>query len=77
MACGPGVDASAGGKGPLCAEHALEIYKEAFNRAWSQHADPDGQSGEAGREETAHRVAWRAVERTNKKGADDRWEKLD
>jgi cation transport regulator len=58
-------------------EHAQEVYKEAFNSAWSQYADPDGQSGEAGREETAHRVAWRAVERTNKKGADERWEKLD
>jgi Putative cation transport regulator len=41
--------------------HAQEIYKEAFNNAWEQYADPKKRRGSESREETAHRVAWAAV----------------
>ena len=37
--------------------HAQDIYREAFNHAFSAHA------GEARQEEAAHRIAWGAVKR--------------
>ena len=36
-------------------EHALDIYREAFNHAYGAHA------GESRQEEAAHRIAWAAV----------------
>jgi len=42
-------------------KHAQEIYKEAFNSAWDQYADPDDRRDDDSREETAHKVAWAAV----------------
>jgi len=39
-------------------DHAQDIYREAFNHAFAAH------SGEAGREERAHRIAWAAVKRS-------------
>ncbi|MDF1522985.1 MAG: ChaB family protein [Trueperaceae bacterium] len=56
-------------------EHVQDIYKEAYNSAWDQYADPEDRRGEAGREETAHRVAWAAVKESYKKDADGRWRK--
>ncbi|NZA27768.1 putative cation transport regulator ChaB [Luteimonas sp. SJ-92] len=53
--------------------HAQDIYKEAFNSAWEQYADPDERRGDASREETAHRVAWSAVKEKYEKGDDDKW----
>ena len=47
--------------------HAQHIYREAFNSAWEQYADPEERRGDASREETAHKVAWAAVERKYKK----------
>ena len=44
-------------KDPL-PRHAQEIYKEAFNSAWTEYKDPDDRRGDASREETAHKVAW-------------------
>jgi cation transport regulator len=52
--------------------HAQEIYKEAFNHAWNEYADPDKRRGDASREETAHKVAWSAVKREYEKQG-DRW----
>jgi cation transport regulator len=43
--------------------HAQEIYKEAFNHAWDEYADPDKRRSDASREETAHKVAWSAVKK--------------
>ncbi|MBX6323326.1 MAG: ChaB family protein [Rhodospirillaceae bacterium] len=43
--------------------HAQDIYREAFNRAWEDYADPARRRPGAGREETAHRVAWAAVKK--------------
>ena len=53
--------------------HAQDIYKEAFNSAWDEYKDPDDRRGDAGREETAHRVAWAAVKQKYEKGDDDKW----
>jgi cation transport regulator len=58
-------------------KHALEIYKEAYNSAWDQYDDPEDRRGDAGREETAHRVAWSAVKQSYKKSADGKWERQD
>lgn len=51
-------------------KHAQEIYKEAFNSAWDEYADPEKRRDDAGREETAHKVAWAAVKQSyeNKDG---------
>jgi cation transport regulator len=54
-------------------KHAQEIYKEAFNSAWDEYDDKDERRGDASREETAHKVAWSAVKKDYKKGADDKW----
>lgn len=43
--------------------HAQEIYRAAFNNAWDEYADPAHRRGDESQEETAHRVAWSAVER--------------
>jgi cation transport regulator len=39
-------------------DHAQDIYREAFNHAWAEHADEPGQ------EEATHRIAWAAVKRS-------------
>lgn len=53
-------------------KHAREIYREAFNSAWKQYADPDDRRGDASREEVAHKVAWSAVKQEYRKEG-DRW----
>lgn len=54
-------------------EHAQEIYKEAFNSAYDEYADPADRRDDADREETAHKVAWNAVKAKYEKGADSKW----
>jgi cation transport regulator len=39
-------------------EHAQNIYRAAFNRAYADH------EGDPRREEAAHRIAWAAVKRS-------------
>ena len=56
--------------------HAQDIYLKAFNSAWKQYSDRNKRRGAASREETAHKVAWGAVERVYEKGEDGRWRKL-
>lgn len=53
--------------------HAQEIYKEAFNHAFQEYADPSKRQDESSREETAHKVAWAAVKEKYKKGPTGRW----
>ena len=53
--------------------HAQEIYKEAYNSAWEQYADPDERRDDASREEVAHRVAWAAVKKKYEKNNQGRW----
>jgi cation transport regulator len=56
--------------------HAQEIYKEAFNNAWSEYADASKRRGSESRDETSHRVAWAAVEKSYvKNSATGKWEK--
>jgi cation transport regulator len=43
--------------------HAQEIYRAAFNSAWSGYASREP----AAQEEIAHRVAWGAVKRRYRK----------
>ena len=57
-------------------KHAQEIYREAFNHAYDEYSDPDKRRGHAGREETAHKVAWSAVKKTYEK-ENGRWVKKD
>ena len=47
--------------------HAQEIYRAAFNNAWDQYRDPEERKLGGTREETAHAVAWSAVEQTYEK----------
>ena len=54
-------------------EHAQEIYRAAFNSAWEQYDQPEERRGGRSREETAHAVAWSAVEQRYEK--DDRTNK--
>jgi cation transport regulator len=53
--------------------HAQDIYKEAFNHAWEQYKDPTDRRGDATREETAHKVAWAAVEKKYHKNESGKW----
>lgn len=55
-------------------KHAQEIYMAALNNAWDQYRDPDDRRGNAGREETAHKIAWSAVKRDYEKKGDE-WHK--
>ena len=54
-------------------EHAREIFKEAFNSAWEEYADPDKRHGNESHEEVCFKVAWAAVKNEYEKGADDKW----
>ena len=54
--------------------HAQEIYRAAFNSAWEQYDRPDERRQGRSREETAHAVAWSAVEQKYEKdGQSGRW----
>lgn len=55
-------------------EHAQKIYKEAFNSAYKEYKDSKDRKGDASREETAHKVAWSAVEKSYEK-KDGKWSK--
>lgn len=57
-------------------EHALEIYRAAFNHAWEQYKDPDDRNSDDDRETVAHKVAWSAVKvKYEKRG--DKWVEKD
>ena len=54
-------------------EHAQDIFKEAFNSAWDEYADPDKRRGKESQEEVSFKVAWAAVKNEYEKGDDDTW----
>lgn len=50
--------------------HAQDIYRAAFNSAWTEYGDPSKRRDNASQEEVAHKVAWAAVKaKYEKKGA--------
>ncbi|MBP1472680.1 putative cation transport regulator ChaB [Frateuria sp. MAH-13] len=53
--------------------HAQDIFKEAFNSAWDEYADPDKRRGKESQEEVSFKVAWSAVKNEYEKGDDDKW----
>ncbi len=54
-------------------EHAQDIYRAAFNHAWSEYADAGDRRGNESREEVSHKVAWSAVKEKYERGDDGRW----
>jgi cation transport regulator len=59
-------------------EHAQEIYRAAFNSAWEQYDQPGERRDGRSREETAHAVAWSAVEQKyDKDQRTNRWVEKD
>jgi cation transport regulator len=54
-------------------KHAQEIYRAAFNSAWEQYDQPHERREGRSREETAHAVAWSAVEQKYTKDRNGRW----
>ncbi len=57
-------------------EPAQTIYREAYNSAWQQYADPDKRRGDDSREEVALKVAWAAVKQQYQK-SDGEWRHKD
>ncbi|MGZ3581687.1 MAG: ChaB family protein [Ktedonobacterales bacterium] len=47
--------------------HAQEIYRAAYNNAWTEYEDPDRRQGDESREEVSHKVAWAAVKKEYEK----------
>jgi cation transport regulator len=58
-------------------KQAQDIYREAYNSAWDQYADPDERRGDESREATAHKVAWSAVKQKYEKNEDGDWVEKD
>ncbi len=53
--------------------HAQDIYREAFNSAWKQYDEPHERREGRTQEETAHAVAWSAVENKYEKDENGKW----
>ncbi len=51
--------------------HAQDIFREAFNHAWEQYADPEKRKLGGTQEDAARRVAWAAVKRKYHKAGDE------
>ncbi len=58
-------------------EHAQDIYREAYNNAWKEYDEPEERRGGRTREETAHAVAWSAVEKVYEKNDKGEWVRKD
>ena len=56
-------------------EHAQHIYMKAFNSAYKEYQQPGKRQAGRDPEETAHAVAWSAVEHEYEKGPDGDWHK--
>jgi cation transport regulator len=55
--------------------HAQEVYKEAFNEAWSTYHDPKTKPKDISRTAMSDKIAWQAVEAIYTHGPDNRWAK--
>ncbi len=58
-------------------KHAQDIYREAFNHAWTEYKDLNSRRDGASQEETAHKVAWAAVKKKYQKIKEKWQEKTD
>lgn len=56
-------------------QRAQTIYREAFNSAFDQYSSSEHRREGAGREETAHRVAWNAVKEKYAKDDNGEWKR--
>lgn len=56
-------------------EHALEIYRAAYNNARDEYKNPEDRQGNDSREEAAHKVAWAAVKNVYHKNDSGTWVK--
>ena len=56
--------------------HAQDIYREAFDNAWSAYQDPAKRRGNESLEEVAHKVAWAAVKKKYEKVGEE-WQPKD
>jgi len=56
-------------------KHGQEIYVSAYNNAWNQYKSAKARRGGKSREETAHSVAWAAVQQEYKKNENGDWVK--
>jgi len=54
---------------------ARDIFKEAYNSAWEQYSDEGKRKDDAGREETANKIAWSAVKKKYRKNEKGDWVK--
>jgi len=56
-------------------EHAQDIYREAFNRAYEEYQDPQKRrDSRESAEEISHKVAWSAVKSKYTKTSQGVWE---
>jgi len=53
--------------------HGQDIYREAFNHAWTEYKNPAQRRTSDDRETVAHKVAWAAVKKRYRK-VGDHWE---
>lgn len=58
-------------------KHAQDIYREAFNSAWEQYDEPHERMDDRTQEETAHAVAWSAVQNKYHKDEKGNWVEKD
>lgn len=58
-------------------KHAQDIYREAFNNAWEQYDEPHERKDDRTQEETAHAVAWSAVQNKYHKDEQGNWVEKD
>lgn len=58
----------------LTDEHALDIYREAYNAAWGEYKEPGKRRDpHEDRVQIAHKVAWAAVKKKYSKADDGLW----
>lgn len=50
--------------------HAQDIFREAFNHAWEEYAEPKKRRSGGSQEDIARRVAWAAVKKKYHKVGD-------
>ena len=58
----------------VLSDHAQDIYRNAFNRAWDDYEDPSDRPEDESREDSAHNKAWGAVKTAADKGNSNNWD---